>query len=404
MAKDRQVLLENPRVIEPFFLERYGPEVGDLLAQLPAAAQALKARLHPGTAASLADLVRVMNCYFSNLIEGHNTRPRDIERALKNDLEKDRERRNLQLEALAHIRVQREIDRLHAGGKLPEPTSPDFIRWIHREFYRDAPEEALTITSESGSIRVKMEPGEWRTPTDPELIVGRHSPPSGASVPGFMRYFADKFRLDSLSPSQKIVAIASAHHRFNYIHPFLDGNGRVSRLMSHAMCLTIDIGAHGLWSVSRGLARGLNSRQEYKQMMNAADAPREGDYDGRGNLSMRRLEEFVAWFLGVCLDQVRYMTTQFQLETLEQRVAELVRKLGRREESIPLLNEVLLRGQIARGEAAAITGLSERLARDILKSLEGIGILASDSPKGPVSLRFTVESAEALFPVLFPQT
>jgi len=54
---------------------------------------------------SLADLVRTMNCYYSNLIEGHATHPVDIERALKGDYSQDARKRDLQLEARAHITV-----------------------------------------------------------------------------------------------------------------------------------------------------------------------------------------------------------------------------------------------------------------------------------------------------------
>ncbi|MDF3153382.1 Fic family protein [Mesorhizobium sp. XAP10] len=57
------------------------------------------------------------------------------------------------------------------------------------------------------------------------------------------------------------------------MHPFPDGNGRVSRLMSHAMALEAGIAAHGLWSISRGLARGVKSRTDYKRMMDHADMP-----------------------------------------------------------------------------------------------------------------------------------
>ena len=81
-----------------------------------------------------------MNTYYSNLIEGHNTRPNDIVRALEGHLDQDEGRRNLQLEAAAHVRVQTEIDRLAATGQLPEPASVEFIKWLHLEFYRDAPE------------------------------------------------------------------------------------------------------------------------------------------------------------------------------------------------------------------------------------------------------------------------
>jgi len=44
-----------------------------------------------------------MNCYYSNLIEGHETHPRDIDRALAKDYAKEPKKRSLQLEAVAHI-------------------------------------------------------------------------------------------------------------------------------------------------------------------------------------------------------------------------------------------------------------------------------------------------------------
>ena len=74
-----------------------------------------------------------MNYLYSNLIYGHNTTPREIERALAGELAGEEDRRALQVEAAAHIRLQREIDRLHAEGMLPEPASCNFIRWLHRE-------------------------------------------------------------------------------------------------------------------------------------------------------------------------------------------------------------------------------------------------------------------------------
>jgi Fic family protein len=178
--------------------------------------------------------------------------------------------------------------------------------------------------------------------------------------------------------------LAAAHHRLNYIHPFPDGNGRVSRLMSHAMALQAGVGAHGLWSIARGLARGLGSRTEYKSMMDHADTPRQGDLDGRGNLSQRALEEFSVWFLKVCLDQIRFMTGLFQLETLSQRLTQYARIQGWRAEADKLLIEVLHRGEIARGDAAVITGLKERTSRDLLSQLLAEGVLGSDSQKGAV--------------------
>lgn len=391
--------IEDPSRIEPCFLGEARGDLLDLLTELPAAAARLEGRLHPKTAAGLAALVRVMNCYYSNLIEGHNTRPRDIERALRNDLDADETRRNLQLEARAHIRIQEEIDAAASAGTLPDPASIDYILQLHRDFYRDAPEAMLRI--EGAGRNLLMTPGALRTRPEHDVAVGRHVPPGSAEVARFMQYFADRFSQDRMSRSQRILALPSAHHRLNFIHPFPDGNGRVSRLMSHAMAHRAGLGAHGLWSISRGLARGLADRSEYKAMMDHADSPRQGDRDGRGNLSERALEEFSVWFLKTCLDQINFMSVLFDLGHLAERLKRYAQLQGWRNEAGVLLVETLHRGEIARGDAGAITGLGERTARDLLGEVIRGGLLGSQTERGAVALRFPIEAQDVLFPRLF---
>jgi len=395
---------ETPQRIEPTRLEEVPEALSDVVAELSAAAATLGAALNPRTAANLADLVRIMNSYYSNLIEGHVTRPRDIKRALEGKFAKEKQRRNLQLEAAAHVRVQAEIDRLNMEDQLPEPASMEFIRWLHRQFYHDAPAEMLLIKGDGHEF--VMKPGEWRTRSQHDVEVGRHIPPSSERVADFMKYFEERYRFQGLGRAGRVLAIPAAHHRLNYIHPFADGNGRVSRLMGHAMTHVAGIGAHGLWSISRGLARGLKSRSEYKQMMDLADTPRRGDLDGRGNLSQRALVEFTLWFLRVCLDQVRFMSELFELGTLARRLRGYVERSDTlKPEAARLLEEALIRGEIERGvPASRITGLPERTARRVVNDVIDAGLLGSDTPKGPLSLRFPEEALEFLFPRLFPET
>jgi Fic family protein len=287
-----------------------------------------------------------------------------------------------------------------AAGTLPEPASREFVRWLHREFYRDAPEATLRVRGRD--LDYVMQPGEWRSRNSEDVVVGRHQPPSSARVESFMEYFESRYTFEGKGMATRIMMIAASHHRFNYIHPFADGNGRVSRLMSHAMAHAAGIGAHGLWSVSRGLARGLERRSEYKAMMDYADTPRESDLDGRGNLSQRALEDFVLWFLRVCLDQVTFMTGLFELDTLVNRLGKLARDDQRfRPDSARLLEEAVLRGELERGDASRIIGAPERTARRALNDLITAGLLASDTPKGPVSLRFPPDESELIFPRLF---
>ncbi len=136
-------LVKTPARIEPCLIEESSEELADLIAELVAVAERLGARLHPRTAASLAELVRVMNCYYSNLIEGRDTHPRDIDRALHKDYSAEPQKRALQLEAVAHIEVQRAIDR---GDDLTDsPTSSAYAVWLHREFCQRLPDELLWV-------------------------------------------------------------------------------------------------------------------------------------------------------------------------------------------------------------------------------------------------------------------
>ena len=394
--------VEDVGRIEPAGLESLPEAIADTVAELSARAATLGRALHPRTSANLADLVRIMNTYYTNLIEGHATRPRDIERALAGELDRDEGRRLLQLEATAHVRVQAEVDGMVAHDRLPEPASAEFILWLHREFYRDAPEAMLR--QHGAGREFLMTPGVWRSRPEHDVAVGRHLPPASDRVANFMAHFASRYRLEQLGKASRITAMAAAHHRFNYIHPFPDGNGRVSRLMSHAMAAAAGIGAHGLWSVSRGLARGLESRGEYKRMLDHADMPRQGDLDGRGNLSQRALADFVLWFLRVCLDQVVFMEGLLELGTLNRRLRRYVKEShSLKPESVPLLEEALFRGELERGAAARITGLPERTARRVLSDLLAEGLLGSDSARGLVSLRFPTAALDMLFPRLYPQ-
>jgi Fic family protein len=395
------VIAATPQRIEPALIEGQIPEeVADLVAELAARAATLGAALHPRTAASLADLVRIMNAYYSNLIEGHNTRPADIERALAGQIDGNEERRNLQFEAASHVRVQRYVDALAVEAALPEPASIGFIEELHRRFYLDAPTSVLQI--KNGDHVYEMLPGVFRSERAHDVVAGRHRPPSSEGVADAMAYFAERYRFEGKSKTACVLAAASAHHRFNYIHPFPDGNGRVSRLMSHAMLQYAGVGSHGLWSVSRGLARGIEDRGEYKQMMDIADTPRENDFDGRGNLSLHALVRFVAWFLRVCVDQVDFMSSFFELNRLSERLY----RYGMQDDSLGeagarLLEEAAIRGEFERGAVERVTGLPSRSARRVLKELLDRGVLASDTPRGAVSLRFRLPVAEQLFPRLF---
>jgi Fic family protein len=126
--------------------------------------------------------------------------------------------------------------------------------------------------------------------------------------------------------------------------------------------------------------------------------------DGRGNLSQRALIDFTRWFLEICLDQVRFMTGLFEIDMLAVRLRRCVVETGIKSEGAFLLEQALVRGQFDRGDASRITGLPERSARRILTELSDAGLLGSQTPKGPVQLRFPMKYQDLLFPRLFAET
>jgi len=382
--------------IEPTKLSISSSET-DLLIDLKSKSGLLDRWLYKDTAQSLAKILRAMNCYYSNQIEGHSTRLVDIERALKNDFLDDEKGAVMQRAALSHISVQEEIDKLHATGNLSNVVSPQFIQSIHEYFYQNVDKSDLRISSEN--CVVTMTPGAFRVKGQ-EVMVGRHLAPKGESVISLMDYFHNSFS-HVKGQSNELLAVPIAHHRFAYIHPFLDGNGRVGRLMSHAMMLESGVGANGLWSISRGLSRGLESKDEYKSKMALADNPRLGDLDGRGALSEKRLREFTHWFLKVSIDQIDFMTRLFNPAEIQKRLSSYVDINELPSESMYLLEAALYHGEIQRGEAPRLLDMKERSARKVLSQLTTDGILGSNTPKGAVSLRFDSASARIIFPRIY---
>ncbi len=190
-------------------------DLENLAFDLAREASELSGQLHPVVRVSVADFVRSMNCYYSNLIEGHNTDPRDIDRALAADYSNDPHRRDLQLEARAHVEVQRMID---AGTAFPRPPAARaFIEWTHREFCARLPESLLVVENPDTGERLSVVPGELRTRG---VAVGRHIPPPAEDLPAFMSRLEQAYDSTRLSKPRQAIAVAAAHHRFLWIHPW----------------------------------------------------------------------------------------------------------------------------------------------------------------------------------------
>jgi len=403
---DEVALYRDPSAMEPLFPEDPTGELEHWATELLRASVKLSEAMHPVTRAAVAELVRPMNSYYSNLIEGHDTHPLDIDRALRSEYAKDQKNRDLQLEAVAHINVHRGLyDRWHSGRAPVNPADPEFLKELHAAFYEHLPDTFRTVESRNGPPRT-LTPGAFR---DGEVEVGRHIAPAHEKVPVFMDRFSafyDPKAPANRSDLRRIIALAAAHHRLVWIHPFLDGNGRVVRLFSDACFLHEQLDAAGLWSISRGLAR---SRDTYREMLSAADAGRMGAHDGRGNLSNKTLVAFCAYFLRTAIDQVTFMHGSFQLDGVLRRLYAYVDHMAAEKRMHTsaryVLEAVFLRGTITRQDAERLTGTSHKTLKKITDRLVGLGLLKEEKQEGLPLLfhaSYPLRSSPWVFPGLYP--
>lgn len=381
----------QPHQFEPLLPQR---RLGEFRRRSNAVAEAsirLSAMAHPSTIASLRSLVREMNSYYSNRIEGQGTHPVNIERALRRDFSDKPDVARLQRLALAHIEAEQALEDLLRQGEAA--LSSAFLQRAHHELYSRLSAEDRTTAD--GAVIV---PGAWR---QAQVAVGRHEPPWHEALPAFLArmdaVYAKPCALEDL-----LLVAAAAHHRAAWVHPFVDGNGRAVRLQTHGALFRLSA---GLWSVNRGLAR---ERERYYALMDAADSPRHGDLDGRGNLSERALGDWCDWFISLAEDQVAFMTRMLALDDMKQRIAALITYRSQfdkeiRKEAILPLYHLFLAGPTPRGEFAQMTGLGERTARALLSRLLETGLVASPMHTAPVRFAFPLDALQFLLPELYPE-
>jgi Fic family protein len=393
LSKKPQTIAQytHPRQFEPLLPQQH---LDDLRARTRAVVEKsfqLASRAHPATIASLRELVRAMNSYYSNRIEGQSTHPLNIARALRKDFSDKPDVAQLQRLALAHIDAERILEQRVAEGE--KALSSVFLAQAHEELYA-----RLSTADRTTVDGIVVKPGFLRTD---QVAIGRHEPPLWSSVPDFLARM-DEVYLRDQSLDDFLIRIASAHHRAAWVHPFYDGNGRAVRLQTH--CALWSISA-GLWSMNRGLAR---NRDTYYAKLHAADNHRQGDLDGRGNLSEKMLWEWCEWFIAIAEDQVSFMTRMLSLDEMKARISALVIfrsqfDKGIREEAIIPLFHMFLAGPTPRGEFQQMTGLGERTARSLLSKLIETGLVTSEGHTAPVQIAFPLDALQFLLPELYPE-
>ena len=400
----------NPAAMEPLAPAITG-DLQDKATEVIRSSAALSGSLRPRTLNSIVEMMRLTNSYYSNRIEGNDTHPVEVQKALWETESRKSDENALRKQSVIHVHIQKEIQQHLEDKPLSYITSFEFLAWLHRSFYEQLPEELCWVNNDQTGEKEHIVPGDQRQRA---VQVGNHIPPDAEHLSAFLNRFGSFYDLTTKHGIDGVIYSGPAHHRLAWIHPFLDGNGRVARLFTDAYLIKSGVQGYGLWNVSRGLARDV---EQYRSLLAAADSQRHGDLDGRGNLSLKNLTRFSEYFLDVCLDQIQFMTESLAIETFIERIEGYIKQRSDgllpaltartasklKQESFYLLREALVRGEFPRGDAGRITGLAERTAREILRSLVKEGLLVSDTEKSPVRLGFPIGAAHYWFPNLFPE-
>lgn len=379
--------------------------VADKALELTTLSARLAGQLSPITLDTIEQYMRVINSYYSNLIEGNPTRPHEIRAAHRGEYIQEPAKRDLQLESLGHIAVQAWLR--EKSPDLDMLFSPEFIQAIHQQFYQNIPESLWLIRDEGGEVVDKVVPGEWRKRP---VEVGRHIPPEANDIAAWVSRFCEVYHPQQFKGDRKLIAIMCAHHRFSWIHPFIDGNGRVGRLLTDAALRAVGLESYGGWCLSRGLAR---SSIQYKALLAGADNVQQGALDGRGPLTEKGLLVFCEYMLDTAIDQTKYTSSLLNLVDLRKRIDAYVqarndfRVSGVTEELKPVASVILhtafIQGEIERSQALELCAMPERSARRLLSQLKRDGLLSETSSKSPLRWQIPEHAEPWYFPELAPQ-
>lgn len=380
--------------LEPL-MPSFPAEILKLAEQVPFQAGKLSAMVAPQMIQRVGGLLRVTSSFYSNLIEGQFTEPA----ALAPSAPK-RNRKELNELAMTHIGAQQAFERaltLHTSLPWDSVFSSRFVARLHKRLFDGAVDEQLRLSDGS-----QLVPGQLRDAAGKDVLVGNHAAPSCTAVTPMLARMQQVYgRLPDAR--SRLIAIMAYHHRLAWVHPFVDGNGRTVRLVTHLQLHKLGL-VSPLWSLSRGLAR---QQDMYYARLANADKPRRGDLDGRGQLTQAGLFEFVGFMLETCLDQMSYTEQALNVSNMRERLHtifawdERIKRAGLKQETARALHILLTQGTVTRADFKIFTGLPDRVATDQLRSLVQLGLVESPTPKArDVYAGLPIWFAQLLFPDL----
>jgi Fic family protein len=378
------------------FISVKNAELSDLSVMLREKCASLSAVLHPVSFKAVKEIIKIVNAYYSCKSDGHEIDPAEIEKSLSGKYSRKSSKRLMQKEAAAYFETEIEID----DKILNEPNinicSYEFIAWIHGRLFEKLPDEFKRLRGRNSKI-IYLIPGELRK----EDIFNGNGFAKAKQIRKLLFRFEELFNPVRFSLNDLPAASALAHTMLSWIHPFPAWNSAVLRLFTNAYFKKCGLKAE-LFSFNRAVSNqtvkyNLVISESYRQIKNLHSVEHI-EHD-------ESLTAYCRFFLQTAIDETGYMLNILNHENVMQRlniyINSLISKGEVRDESRLMLKTVFLSGELKRGEVLQLTGRPERTARRILGELLGKRMLISDTPKGPVRINLSVNSAIELFEGLF---
>ncbi len=120
-------------------------------------------------------------------------------------------------------------------------------------------------------------PGQYRS-GPVQIAAAPHLPPDALEVPGYMAELT-AFVNQAHPPKYDLMKVALAHHRFAWVHPFGNGNGRVVRLMTHALLIKYGFQVAAAGRLLNPAAVFCADRNRYYSLLSQADSGAEADLE-----------------------------------------------------------------------------------------------------------------------------
>ena len=211
MFNDFQLRLVNPEFNDPLTAS---------IVELEAMRKRLRGSTSPELFFDLKHIFQIMESFGSSRIEGNRTTIADL---IDAEIEGDRADDEQLLEIRNIQDAARYVEQtIQPGGEITHT----MIQEVHRLIVDG-------LTDEGDPT-----PGAYRQ-VDVSIQRSEHKPPSHAAVRGYLDELL-QFMHDDDGSQYVVIRTALAHHRFAWIHPFRNGNGRVVRILHYAMLIQQD--------------------------------------------------------------------------------------------------------------------------------------------------------------------